>query len=54
MRDPELEEIFVEMVGLIASEKEVRSPQILTAHRMDHRVTERLGVPQKSNVVLHL
>jgi hypothetical protein len=54
MPDGELKEIMVELVNLVAPlEEEVRSLQILTTHRVDHSVTEKLGIPQKSDA-LHL
>jgi len=54
MPDGELKEILVELVDLIASlEEEIRSLQVLTTHRVDHSVTEKLGIPQKSNA-LHI
>jgi hypothetical protein len=54
MSDGALKEILVELVNLVASlEEELRSLQVLTTHRVDHSVTEKLGIPQKSNA-LHL
>jgi hypothetical protein len=54
MSDGELKEILVELVSLVSSlEEEVRSLEVLTTHRVDHSVTEKLGIPQKSNA-LHL
>jgi hypothetical protein len=54
MPDGEVKEILVELVNLVASlQEEVRSLQVLTTHRVDHSVTEKLGIPQKSNA-LHL
>jgi len=50
----EVKEILVEPVNLVASsEEEVRSLQVLTMHRVDHSVTEKLGISQKSDA-LHL
>jgi hypothetical protein len=52
MPNGELKEILVELVSLIASiEEEVRSLQVLTTHRVDHSVTDKLGIPQKSNAL---
>lgn len=52
MADVELQEILLEMVDLIASlEVELRSLEVLTTHRVDHSVTEKLGIPEKSNAV---
>ena len=54
MPDGELKEILVDLVDLIASlEEEIRSLQVLTTHRVDHSVTDKLGIPQKSNA-LHI
>jgi hypothetical protein len=54
MPDEQLKEILVELVNLIASlEEEIRSLQVLTTHRVDHSVTDKLGIPQKSNA-LHI
>jgi hypothetical protein len=54
MPNGELKEILVELVNLVASlEEEVRSLQVLTTHRVDHSVTDKLGIPQKSNA-LHI
>jgi hypothetical protein len=50
----ELNEVLVELVSLVASlEEEVRSLEVLTTYRIDHSVTEKLGIPRKSNA-LHL
>ena len=52
MPNGELKEILVELVSLIASiEEEVRSLQVLTTHRVDHSVTDKLGIPKKSNAL---
>ncbi len=54
MPNGELKEILAELVNLVASlEEEVRSLQVLTTHRVDHSVTDKLGIPQKSNA-LHI
>jgi hypothetical protein len=54
MADAELKEILVELVNLVASlEAELRSLEVLTTHRVDHSVTDKLGIPQKSNA-LHI
>jgi hypothetical protein len=54
MPSGELREILVELVNLLASlEEEVRALQVLTTHRVDHSVTDKLGIPQKSNA-LHI
>ena len=52
MPDGQLKEILVDLVDLIASlEEEIRSLQVLTTHHVDHSVTEKLGIPQKSNAL---
>jgi hypothetical protein len=52
MPDGELREILVEMVDLLVSlEEEVRSLEVLTTHRVDHTITDKLGIPQKSNAL---
>jgi hypothetical protein len=52
MPDKELKEILTELVNLVAAlEEEVRSLQILTTHRVDHSVTDKLGFPQKANAL---
>ena len=52
MADTELKQILVEVVDLIASlEQELRSLEVLTTHRVDHALTDKLGIPQKSNAV---
>jgi hypothetical protein len=52
MPDGELKEILVELVDLIASlDEEIRSLQVLTTHRVDHSIAEKLGIPQKSNAL---
>jgi hypothetical protein len=52
MPDGALKEILVELVNLVASlEEEIRSLQVLTTHRVDYSVTEKLGIPQKSNAL---
>lgn len=54
MIDDELKQILVELVNLLATlEHEVRSLEVITIHRVDHSVTDKLGIPQKSNT-LHL
>jgi hypothetical protein len=54
MADAELKEILLEIVDLIASlEAELRSLEVLTTHRVDHSLTDKLGIPQKSNA-LHI
>ena len=54
MPNGELKEILVELVNLVALlEAELRSLEVLTTHRVDHSVTEKLGIPQKSNA-LHI
>lgn len=54
MANSELKQILVELVDLVASlEQEVRSLEILTTHRVDHALTDKLGIPQKSNA-LHI
>jgi hypothetical protein len=51
--DTELKKILTDIVDLIGSlEEEVRSLQILTTHRVDHAVTDKLGmVPQRANAL---
>ena len=52
MPDGELKEILVELVDLIASlDEEIRSLQVLTTHRVDHSIAEKLGIPQESNAL---
>ncbi len=52
MADGELKQILVELVNLVASlEEEVRSLEVLTTHRVDHSLTDKLGIPQKSNAL---
>ncbi len=52
MADGELNEILVGLVDLVASlEEEVRSLEVLTTHRVDHDLTDKLGIPQKSNAL---
>jgi len=54
MADTELKEILVELVNLVALlEAELRSLEVLTTHRVEHSVTDKLGIPQKSNA-LHI
>ena len=54
MPDKELKEILTELVNLIAAlEEEVRALQILTTHRVNHSVTDKLDIPQKANA-LHI
>ena len=37
---------------LVASlEEEIRSLEVLTTHRVDHGLTDKLGIPQKSNAL---
>jgi hypothetical protein len=37
---------------LVASlEEEVRSLEVLTTHRVDHNLTDKLGIPHKSNAL---
>jgi hypothetical protein len=52
MPDDELKEILIGLVTVVASlEEELRSLQVLTTHLVNHSVTERLGIPQKSNTL---
>jgi hypothetical protein len=52
MGTKELKEILIEVVDLVASlEEEVRSLEILTSHRVNHLVTEKLGIPAKTNAL---
>ncbi|HXA77480.1 MAG TPA: hypothetical protein VNV41_10125 [Candidatus Acidoferrales bacterium] len=54
MADTELKEILVELVNLVGLlEAELRSLEVLTTHRVEHSVTDKLGIPQKSNA-LHI
>ena len=48
----ELKEILSQMLDLVASlEQEIRSLEVLTGHRLRHQVTEKLGIPQKTNAL---
>lgn len=51
--DTQLKRILSDLVDLIGSlEEEVRSIQILTTHRVDPTVTEKLGMnPQRANAL---
>jgi polyhydroxyalkanoate synthesis regulator phasin len=52
MKTEELKEILIEIVDLVASlEQEIRSLEVLTSHRVNHFVTEKLGIPQKTNTL---
>jgi hypothetical protein len=52
MADGELKEILLDLVNLVASlEQELRSLEVLTTHRVDHALTDKLGIPQKSNAL---
>jgi hypothetical protein len=52
MADGELKEILLDLVNLVASlEQEVRSLEVLTTHRVNHALTDKLGIPQKSNAL---
>lgn len=52
METEELKEILIELVDLVGSlEKEIRSLEVLTSHRVDPLVTEQLGIPQTTNAL---
>jgi polyhydroxyalkanoate synthesis regulator phasin len=52
METEELKEILIELVDLVSSlEGEIRSLEVLTSHRVNHLVTEKLGIPQKTNAL---
>jgi polyhydroxyalkanoate synthesis regulator phasin len=52
METEEVKGILIELVNLVAAlEEEVRSLQVLTTHRVDHTLTDKLGIPQKSNAL---
>ena len=48
----EEKENLVELVDVVASlEQESRSLEVLTSHRVDHLLTEKLGIPGKTNAL---
>ena len=51
--ETQLKKILTDMIDLIASlEEEVRSLQVLTTHRVNQAVTEKLGMnPQRANAL---
>jgi len=52
MANTELKQILVDVVDLISAlEQELRSLEVLTTHRVDHALTDKLGIPQKSNAL---
>ena len=52
METKELKEILIELVDLVGSlEKEVRSLEVLTSHRVDPLLTKKLGIPQTTNAL---
>ena len=54
MKDGELKDILIELVSIAASlEEQIRSLEVLTSHRVDPSVSEKLDFPQKTNA-LHI
>jgi len=54
MNNGELKEILAELVRIVGSlEEQLRSLEVLTSHRVGQSVSEKLGIPQKTNA-LHL
>lgn len=54
MKNEELKDILAELVSVVASlEEQIRSLEVLTSHRVDPSVSEKLGIPQKTNA-LHI
>ena len=54
MKDGELKNILIELVSIVTSlEEQIRSLEVLTSHRVDPSVSEKLGFPQKTNA-LHI
>lgn len=52
MNNGELKRILVDLVDVMASlEEQVRSLEVLTSHHVDHRVTDKIGIPQKMNAL---
>jgi hypothetical protein len=52
MANSELNDILVGLVNLVASlEEEIRSLEVLTTHRVDHNLTDKIGIPQRSNAL---
>jgi hypothetical protein len=54
MKNGELKDILGELVSTVAFlEEQIRSLEVLTSHRVDHSLSEKLGIPQKTNA-LHI
>jgi polyhydroxyalkanoate synthesis regulator phasin len=52
METEEFKEILIELLDLVSSlEGEIRSLEVLTSHRVNHLVTEKLGIPQNTNAL---
>lgn len=54
MKNGDLKNVLLELVSIVASlEEQIRSLEVLLSHRVDHSVSEKLGIPQKTNA-LHI
>jgi hypothetical protein len=53
--DTQLKKILTDMVDLVGSlEEEIRSLQVLTTHRVDQALTDKLGMTPQSANALHV